>query len=641
MAGPRTRALTERWHLLLTVWPSAEARDSGGWALRAATGTLSRTGAPLEVTVGASTVVYLPLLSPDTAVTETLSTAAQSFGAEVPWAWGDINPRDVDLSRGVGELARLWETSGGTALDNWRRREVLVSGDVTAFSWGDTLESVQVAIQDAELVDGGDFWEDGAELDADRFEDIANTGERDLAPLAAGYLPPIVYAPVGSTALAPMLCVVDEVDAVTGVSNLVPRRYLMGARRPASTGSAHQVYVAHPTKDGSFMAGASSEYQVTPAAGTDDLGGWYWYLAGDFDEAFGTASVDFANGSDAVTATLTGGRLAVGDQIKASTGGADDYLRIANIEGDAITLVGNYGGATSAAGTGNVIRTPPKRAHPAFRALTYGGDVFADRYGATNRPISAVVDVLIDVLRRVRMPLPLELGDIEALRPRIVGLDLTAVVMERQSPYGWALSRVLDWLPVRPYRDGGRIRFGWVGPVTEAEVQTEIDLDALSGIYRAEPISWVDAELYPASRVGYVWDVFRGAYRSSVVSDPTAPLTSGGARGQRVATGRGLAALADYGRPREGRYPVVAREYDSIESRTVAGIASTWLLYRYGMRRQGLALDASGEYGWMRPGCVFRATETGVTRRSQVWRVEMLTLSPAGDARIVAESVPS
>jgi hypothetical protein len=139
--------------------------------------------------------------------------------------------------------------------------------------------------------------------------------------------------------------------------------------------------------------------------------------------------------------------------------------------------------------------------------------------------------------------------------------------------------------------------------------------------------------------VGYFWDVFRQKFGATVASDAAAPLLNGGPRGQRVTTGRAQEALAEYrGGPRP---PAVAREYDSIESRTVAGLASSWLLYRWGMRRQMLQVDVTRDLMWLAPGDVVRITESGVTRRSQIWRVEMRTVAPSGVGSLVLESVVS
>lgn len=608
----RTRCLRYRLDVLLTVWESETHKELGNALIRAATSTLRLTDA------AGRTLVYVGLLDPNLEVTDVFSTAGQSLSVDLPWLSEGRDPIDCDLRWAVGEVALLWSDS-----TQIRRRLVMISGPVKGVSWGTDRDVLSLTVEDVELVDRGSLFPVDAELTSTHFPDIAD--EDGVAHNSDGYLPPRVYAPRGSNMYAPCLCVKDEVDAESGVSDLVPRRFLMGHRRPSRMDLPHQFRVLHPSTSGRWMAADdSTAYQATPVEARYPGGRTtYFYVNGEFIEEFGNASVDFTFNLDAVTATKTGNKVAERDQIRGASGATDeDWLRVDSVDGSSITLVDDYGGTSVTNVEGEVIRRPPDEAFACWHICTHGGDDSADGSG----PICQVVDVILDILRVSRLSVPPELGDLETMRCLTRSIVISTLIGERVPPYDWLVANIFSLVPIRPYRSGGCLRFGWAGIVhSNAEIATTIDLDTYGPARRQAPVRYLDTPVFPRVRLKYDWHAPKEAFRATLENNGEV-------------TGRALDAERAWGS--NGEPPTQEVETSVIESQTSAGLISTYLVWRDGYARMTMTLEIGQELFWLSPGMVVRVTETGSTWRSALWRIEQRTVSAVGRGRLVLESLP-
>jgi len=643
VAGVRTIAERETPYMLVTVWPSIHHRDNNGWALRVS------THAATVVDPQSRNLHYLPVLPVDTQISDSLSTAPQSLTFSIPWTSDTLAPTDVDFRYAVGEVAILWTSSGATG--TWVDREVRVSGRAIMTSWGNgQRDDVTFTIQEPTIIDTGELWDDDAELSVSQFADMANAGEGTRAHLSAGLLPPRVFAPVGSSMLAPIYPIQDIVAADSGTgTNLGYMRFGVGARRRANTAQNpavnHQFRMRHPTRTGGWMAIATSaDYRDQVNIATDATGKTYYYVEDTFAETVGSSSFTFTGATPGpatatVTATNYSDKIAVGDQIKGTTGGNDDYLEVLDIDGNTITLSAVYGGPTLTNGEADVIRRCTEEAYAGYEVCTYGGE--SDRSGTG--ALANIIDVLVNILRDARLNVPIALGDLEALKSRTIGVDLSTVINERVHPWDWANGGPFSWFPIRPYREQGRIRFAWVGTVPEAEIETTINLDNLGAAYRSQPYYWKSQQIFPTVNLSYWWDIKQQTHTKDILQD--------GGRDRRgpniptdgwLATGRTVQAYHDWQSTLscQERPPRLDVEVSELEIRLAAGIASSWILYGVGHWRQGMRLDIGKPLFWMKPGTIARISETGGTMPSQIWRVEQRIISPSGVGSLVLESVP-
>lgn len=628
MAGPRTRCLQERLIVLVTIWPSPKHRLTNGQPLRLATERAVITDS------AARSLVYLGCLDPAMMITDQLSLAGQSLSVEAPWTSDTLTPIDVDFTDGVGEVAVLW--SSGAGWDAWERREIRISGKVSSWSWGNNRESIRLTIQDSAIVDNGSSHPPGAELTSARFPDIANDTDRGRARNSRGLLPPRCYAPVGSTTRAPMLCVQDEVDASAGV-DLTPRRYIVAQRRQTSQTTiplgTERARVQHPTRDGEFMAAESSiDYGGSIITGYDADGAPYYYMEGDWDEAVGVST--FTTGSASVTLTATTGKVLEGDQVRYTGDNDDDWERIISREGSTTTLATTYGGTGGVGGTLDVIRLPVDKGYPAYRTLSLGGDA-----GPDGAPICELADVAIDMLRDSRVNVPVAVGDLATLRAKLGGVDVSAVLVDRVRPFDWVVGALLPLVPVRPYRAGGGVRFGWVGPVAEEEIAATLDLDDLGPAHRNEPHSYTGGTPVAAARLAYDYDIHRGAHRGSLQHDATRT-REGGPIDSWVATGRAVQAAHEWQGDEGEPAPVAELSTLCVGERLAAGLVTTWAIYTHGIRRQMLKIEIGRSLFYLAPGMHVRITETGATQPAQIWRVERRAVSAIGVGALWLETVP-
>jgi hypothetical protein len=292
-------------------------------------------------------------------------------------------------------------------------------------------------------------------------------------------------------------------------------------------------------------------------------------------------------------------------------------------------------GATGVSnGSADVLRRPPSRAYQVYRVCTYGGD------GPTGNPISQLVDVLISALSRARLNLPIAISDLESFRPRLAGIDISTVIADRGSPWAWTLERLIEWIPIRPYRREGRIRFAWVGPVREEQIAATIDLDELGPWYRTEPMSWARRPVAGGVRLAYGWSIPRGVTNSTLLLDATRQ-REGGPLDTWVTTGRAMRAARSWkrGRAEDRTVPVLDVSTDVIAERLSAGLFASWVLYRAASRAQMMRLTIGRELSWAAPGCILRITETGSTRSAAVWRTEIRQVSPIGVGALILEEV--
>lgn len=640
MPTPRSVAEDERYHLIVTLWPSPEHRRLGGDALRAATGVM-RDGSTIGIVhPDGSTLLYPPGLDPALTVSMMLSTAAQSVQVSIEWDRDLSVPGDLDMRNAVAELALIDEVSGGASVTPWQFRRVVLSGHVKNLTWGTGADPITFTLASEDIRDAGDLHPPGAELTVERFADIGSSLDRDRAPNADGLLPPLVWAPVGSNLRVPLAVVVDEDDAVSGVSSIVPRRWLLGYWRPTNTTAVEQLVAVDPDDDlKTLWSETDAVGQRVPQSATDLLGETYWYFLGDFAVPFGNASVSFTAGSPLATATRTGDMIRRGWQARGSTGGADDYLVVLSADGDQFELGDsagtpvNYGGPNLVNGTGVSIPIPPDRADGVYWIPKLGG------IGGASGPVSHAIDVLQAWLRSSQIGRPIAYGDLDALRSRMGDIHVSFVSRERTSPHAKALD-LLRFLPIRPYLSGGILRFRWVGRVQEEEIVATIDLDDLGGAYRLEPVSWLDEETFPAVRLSSWWDIPTQRYRQTLMVDGTRRDYSDASR---VPCGRALRAFGVWRDAQEastpGRMPVLNVGADTLETAHGEEAAVLNLLYRWSLPRQPMELDIDGAWRWLEPGDAIRVVETERVSVSHVFRVEGMSLNGAGSGKLLLETI--
>jgi len=622
----RMTALTERYILLLTIWPTPEHAQRGGMAIRAASGVLSGNGLPVEV----GGHVYPAVLDPGVSVTRMFSTEPVSASFTLPV--DELMPMmsELDLRSAVGELALVNEVDG-VAVEAWNKREIWLRGRVTAYSWGTRREFMSVTLSADPLVDRGDFYPPGAELNADRFPDLDNTGERDRAPQTAGRLPPLVYAPVGSDAKMPLDVVVDEVSA-DGVTDLVPRRWLLGYREPTSV-ATQQFWQVDPDASDKILRGLPDEtvYQHAVSTDQDDQGETYWYVAGNFIETSTPGAAHWNSSSATVTfASGSRGKLRVGWQAKADTGTDADWCVIQSQDGTQLDLDRGYSGATATNSDSQSI--PLSIDQPGGLLWTPGsGGIVGDG----GEPITNVVDFIIDLLRMTDLSLDIAWGDLEAFRARLAHVRVTYYRNQRGSP--WAkVQELLGWLPIRAYREGQQLRFAWIDDYREADAVHTFDLTTPQSVYRVEPVKWLDVLPSPIVRVRYKYDWWKKLYRSTLTLDGT---VTGAIQDYVKNTGRAVEAVQAY---KGSDQPAdVELEIDTLEYRIGAELAAQWVLDRYGFQRQVIKLEVAGAERWLKLGDLVYVLQPDAVDQRRLWRIEGITLDGVGAGSLMLESVPA
>lgn len=610
-----TTAQSEHYHLILTLYQSEDHRLLEEPFLTASTGVLTRTGQEFQL----EGHIYRAVLSQGLKASTMWSTVGQNVGVVMRWGSDTLAPVDIDLSYAVGELARIDEASGGTAVAAWGSRLVLLTGRVASYSWGDAFESLEFTLAGTQPIDRGDWYAVGAELTSARFANIDNTGERDRAPKCKGALPPRCWAPVGSSVAVPAMVVVDEVDAVPGVTALQYRRHLIGYDPPAQTASAEQIRILNGGAGPQWLGAAdSSAYRVIPAQGTDLLGDVYWYIPGSYVQTFGpAASITFTNGSSSATIRGISTTVQDGWQVKGTTGGLDDYLvRIEHAGLD--STLGDSTGATVAytgptlTGQGNSIPLPIDQLDSVYWLPTlYGG----------HRGISQVTDVLIDWISQVDLGYPVMTGDLDGMRSRLALFDLTYVRRTRGSP--WAkLLEVLEYLPIRTYLYDGAIRFKWRGPITEQDIVATIYLDTDCGAYRSRAIEWGDDETFPIIEISHSWNLPNQVFNGKLTIDQDS----------------GARAYDAWNNWRDGlTRPRLQREFDTLETSPGVELAAQWMLYRSGVRAQMMTVDIDATWRWLEPGMAIRVTQTGAIKSDAWWWIEGVTFGADGKGELLLE----
>lgn len=618
-------ALTERYILLLTVWPTPEHEQLGGGAIRAATGVLSGNG--LAVEVGGH--VYPAILDPSVSVTRMFSTEGASASFTLPV--DELHPMvaELDLRRAVGELAMVNEV-GGVAVEAWNKREVWLRGRVTSYTWGNRREFLTVTLVSDPLIDRGDYYPPGAELTIDRFADIGNTGDRDRALQTDGRLPPLIYAPVGSAAKMPLDVVVDEVSA-DGVIDLVPRRWLLGYREPTAT-TLEQFWQVDPDASDKILRGLPDEtvYQKPVLSAQDLQGETYWYCLGDFVETSTPSLAHWSNASTTVTFTSGSRRkLREGWQAKAATGSTDaDWCVIESQDGAQLELDRAYTGTTSINDDSQSI--PLSIDDPGGLLWTpANGGILGD--GGV--PISNMADFLTDLLRMCELELEIAWGDIETIRSRLAHVRVTYFRNTRGSP--WAkVQELLGWLPIRAYRQGQQLRFAWIGDYRTEDARWVLDLTEYQSVYRLEPVRWGDVQPSPVIRVRYRFDWWKRTFRGALTldgnqaSNDLASIGSTGAATEAIDGWPGLAAPGD-----------LELEIDTLEFAIGAQLAAQWALDRYGYGRQLVKIEVTGAERWLHPGDLVYIVQPDAVDQRRLWRIESLTLDGIGTGSMLLESV--
>ena len=115
--------------------------------------------------------------------------------------------------------------------------------------------------------------------------------------------------------------------------------------------------------------------------------------------------------------------------------------------------------------------------------------------------------------------------------------------------------------------------------------------------------------------------------------------------GQRRSCGRVQAAYHDWRPVTSPRtpdaMPSVSLDLDTVETDHGAELASLWVLCGRGFRQIVTRLEADASVRWLEPGDVVRVTQTGVTRESQLWRIESIRLDGQGKCQLLLESIVS
>lgn len=620
----RMTALTSRYHYLITIYPTPDHADLGGFAIRAATGMLSKTGE--VITVGGHS--YPPGVDSGISVTRSFSVAPEMVTFSILMDELVGVPADLDLSNATGVVQLANEAAGGGSVSS--DLETWIRGRVTRWQWGERRELLTITLQGDSLQDRGDWYVPGAELDSIAFPDLDNTGDRDRAHHAAGRLPPLVYAPTGCSTWMPLDCVADEVNA-DGVTDLVPRRWLVGYRQPADT-SSQQFYQIDPDNPDAIIRGLpdATVYQTTILSDQDGNGATYYYVDGDFIETSTTGNAHWTATSTTVTfATGSARKLREGWQARAATGSdANDWCVITSQDGTQIELDRAYTGSTSVNDDSQSIPLAADRPGGLMWVPSLGGIA-----GDDGQPISNVVDFLIDLLRMSDFPgVTVAWGDLECLRARCAAVRITYYRNTRGKPWDTVQS-VLDWLPVRAYLAGGHLRFRWIGDYQESDIRTEFDLTEYSTVQREGSIeSSIDVPS-PVIGVSYLRDFRRGVYTRKFTLNGSGEVdeSSIGSTGKSMEASqlvRGLRVVPD-----------LQIDIDTLASKSGAVLAAQWSLDRYGFKRDTIKLSCTGCERWLEPGDLVYIYQPEAVANRRVWRVETFTLDASGEGSMVLESV--
>lgn len=585
------------------------------------------------VTGAGDAMVFYPDLG-DVEVLDALSTKANPVQISFPWRQ-KMGPVDVDLSGAWAEAAILWSTPQGT-FDPWEEREIVAEGHFKSFSWRGPDEICSGSISSEAFRDDGEILTDDDLLSPDRFPDLENEdSELDRAKNSNGLFVPRIIAPVGSNAYCPLFLVQDTVDA-DGGDDIDYARLLASVRVPANRTETHQFRMVDA--DGGYYASPTDvNYQKSITSDRDELNARYYFVKNNFVQTYGTNVV--FNTSQVITAPKQKKQLQIGDQTRLSGGGVDDWCRVESIEGETVNLHRVYPGTTGTS-TGDVVRKPADVPYPGFRILAHGGEERLNGDG----PVSNVIDVLQHFLAESVTNLPMVLADLDSFRPMLRHIDITKIESEEMSPWDWCQANLFWWLPIRPYREGGRIRFAWVGPTSSLKVAAVIDLDDLgTPATLGADLSYEYPE-YPGLRLKYEWDIPSEKFKSSLLQNPAvATFDETTIDLSPIASGRAVRALQEWRSlsPISGRTPapLLKEELDAIEGRFSAGQVAVWLTFLNAHRTLPIQIEIGQPLFFLKPGDLIQVKKAGALTSHAYFRVEQRRRKVGGVGLLVAESI--
>lgn len=551
---------------------------------------------------------------------------------------------DFRAGRGVAEIAWVEENGQGTGLEQtWELRDVRFDNlQVADFEWGRIEEPIRMTLVLEQPKDRGTIHRPGAALTSDRFPDVADTSERGRARLSDSALPPIPIGPSAAdySMLSPMLVVADEDNALTGFTDLVPRRFMMVGLGEAlyDTTTDRDVQIVDPLRNDKARYD-SAVYTGVPVVGTDALGDSYTYIPGLFRETFDSSVTTNTANPDVTGFNFL--RVQEGDQFRVTADGEDDWLRIDTItDGGAMRLVANST-STRASVAAYVLRVPAEVQASAYAYVTQGGGIVGPwGYG----PMSNPMEVLEWLLSKSVMDTEIDYGSIRALAGRFGSWSIGHVVIEEgakgTSPYDYAVSRLLSWLPVRPYLYRGQYRFHWDGPVDESEIVTTADLDDdFHGLVREGLLQDMEQPVCNQVTCSFGFDYRRRTYTKHLTITGTSSAQTSRVRGNA----RALQSQTWF-EPKPGRrHPVILNQElttDCIIDDLTMGLAANALIYRYFMRPAVMMVRGPSVWaGRCELGDVIRLTQNDSTYADQMWRVRVKTRQSNGGVRMALEEV--
>ena len=104
MASPR--ALAHRpGHWIVTVWPTEQHRDEGGWAL-CCSDTAMSDGSDITVVDGDKVLVFPPLLGNSLSLTRAMEESPGSVRLSIYWQiYAGVAQKHIDLTEGVADIS--------------------------------------------------------------------------------------------------------------------------------------------------------------------------------------------------------------------------------------------------------------------------------------------------------------------------------------------------------------------------------------------------------------------------------------------------------------------------------------------------------------------------------------------------------
>lgn len=661
---PSTRVLAQRpGHWLVTVYPSKNDYLINQNAWRGSTSCLSNGYFISILDSDGIAYQYDPNIVSDIELTRDLTLNTQSIQIKMyPNISPNKNLHDYDMSSGFGEICWVDENSTGDGIEQlWGNRDVWLFGPMSDFEYGLETEPISFKIQQTSLTDKGTIYPSNSVINTSKFLDVSDTGDIDiddtpLASNASGLLPPIpIYSSksnlnTSTTLKTPLICVKNDVNAVSPGTNYVPRRFLISYEdihtylTSGGDGSAGSVFLNSD--------GVSTFFEPDTDMGSvltdfDDLGNQYSYF-NQQKQANLISGVTFTNGLTTVTTTTSRfSKLQVGDQIKANSHTDDMYVKIASIESNiSLTLYSAYQGASIGPTTMDVYKTVSN--------IAYTGYVNSVGISSTvdgSRTIDDFVDFLVFLLERSKLSVSFDRGSLLSLKSKLNGWIPTVLINEDSPPLDYINNNVLPLLPIVPYLKAGNLKILWDGIYSAEESVTTIDLtDKSIGLYRTETISSTPIEqIYNNINISYAWSVINQKYYNTIsVGSKQVPLDSSSysydyKNRSRYANTRAITSQYTYEDINSSNSPNARNlsiDASTIHEFNTAMLVANNLLYRNAETRKTIELTGFSFWRWLEPGDIITIEEDEVLPASFA-RVMSMTRNSFGDVKMTVETLPA